>query len=416
MERAISVLGLFVFIGIAFALSNNKKAIKWRTVIWGVALQLILGVLVLRTHAGFVVFNWMGDRMTDFLNFSDAGAQFVFGDRFTEFYFAFKVLPTIIFFSAVISLLYYFGVLQRIVEVVAWIMMRTMKTSGTESLAAAVNIFVGQTEAPLLVKPYVPSMTMSELHAVMVGGFASIAGGVLAAFVAFGVPAEHLIAASVMSAPASLAIAKLMYPETDESVTAGVMKIKIESPSVNALDALASGITDGLYLVLNVAAMLIGFIAMLACLNAILGWAGGYVGLPQLSLEWLFSYLFAPIAWLMGVPWQDCGQVGVLLGKKTALNEFIAYADLRTLIDNNNAVAAGTAVVGEKPTISERSVIIATYALCGFANFSSIGIQIGGIGSMAPDRKGDLARLGMRAMIAGSITTFMMACIAGMLL
>ncbi len=416
MERAISVLGLFVFIGIAFALSNNKKAIKWRTVIWGVALQLILGVLVLRTHAGFVVFNWMGDRMTDFLNFSDAGAQFVFGDRFTEFYFAFKVLPTIIFFSAVISLLYYFGVLQRIVEVVAWIMMRTMKTSGTESLAAAVNIFVGQTEAPLLVKPYVPSMTMSELHAVMVGGFASIAGGVLAAFVAFGVPAEHLIAASVMSAPASLAIAKLMYPETDESVTAGVMKIKIESPSVNALDALASGITDGLYLVLNVAAMLIGFIAMLACLNAILGWAGGYVGLPQLSLEWLFSYLFAPIAWLMGVPWQDCGQVGVLLGKKTALNEFIAYADLRTLIDNNNAVAAGTAALGDKPTISERSVIIATYALCGFANFSSIGIQIGGIGSMAPDRKGDLARLGMRAMIAGSITTFMMACIAGMLL
>jgi concentrative nucleoside transporter, CNT family len=414
MERAISALGLVVFVGIAYALSTNHKAVKWRPVLWGVGLQLILGVLVLRTTYGYLVFKWLGDLVTRFLDFSDAGARFVFGERFTEFFFAFKVLPTIIFFSAVISLLYHFGVLQRIVQGVAWLMMRTMRTSGAESLSAAINIFVGQTEAPLMVKPYVPSMTNSELNAVMVGGFASIAGGVLAAYVGFGVPAEHLIAASVMSAPAALAIAKLMHPETEESVTAGELKVDFKSPSVNAVDAISTGILDGLHLVLNVGAMLIGFIALLACLNALLGWVGGAVGLPQLSLEWMFSYLFAPIAWLMGVPWQDCGNVGVLLGKKTALNEFIAYADLKSFIENNATAAAGGVPVG--PTMSPRAVIIATYALCGFANFGSIGIQIGGIGAMAPDRRSDLARLGFRAMIGGSIATFMMACIAGILL
>ena len=414
MERAIPALGLAVFVGIGYLLSANRKAVKWRPVLWGVGLQLILGVIVLRTAAGYAAFKWLGDLVTRFLDFSDEGARFVFGERFTEFYFAFKVLPTIIFFSAVISLLYHYGVLQRIVQGVAWLMMRTMGTSGAESLSAAINIFVGQTEAPLMVKPYVPSMTLSELHAVMVGGFASIAGGVLAAYVGFGVPAEHLIAASVMSAPAALAISKLMYPETDDSVTAGELRVEIKSPSVNAVDAISNGILDGLHLVLNVAAMLIGFIALLACLNALLGWVGSLAGFPGLSLELLFSYVFAPLAWLMGVPWQDCGNVGILLGKKTALNEFIAYADLKTYIENNAAVAAGAVPAG--PTMSPRAVVIATYALCGFANFGSIGIQIGGIGAMAPDRRSDLARLGLRAMIGGSIATFMMACIAGMLL
>jgi CNT family concentrative nucleoside transporter len=414
MERAIPALGLAVFVGIGYLLSANRKAVKWRPVLWGVGLQLILGVIVLRTAAGYAAFKWLGDLVTRFLDFSDEGARFVFGERFTEFYFAFKVLPTIIFFSAVISLLYHYGVLQRIVQGVAWLMMRTMGTSGAESLSAAINIFVGQTEAPLMVKPYVPSMTLSELHAVMVGGFASIAGGVLAAYVGFGVPAEHLIAASVMSAPAALGISKLMYPETDASVTAGELRVEITSPSVNAVDAISNGILDGLHLVLNVAAMLIGFIALLACLNALLGWVGSLAGFPGLSLELLFSYVFAPLAWLMGVPWQDCGNVGILLGKKTALNEFIAYADLKTYIENNAAVAAGAIPAG--PTMSPRAVVIATYALCGFANFGSIGIQIGGIGAMAPDRRSDLARLGLRAMIGGSIATFMMACIAGMLL
>jgi CNT family concentrative nucleoside transporter len=257
-------------------------------------------------------------------------------------------------------------------------------------------------------------MTNSELNAVMVGGFASIAGGVLAAYVGFGVPAEHLIAASVMSAPAALAVAKLMHPETEEAATAGELKMDFKSPSVNAVDAISTGILDGLHLCLNVGAMLIGFIALLACMNALMGWVGGYVGLPQLSLEWIFSYLFSPIAWLMGVPWADCGNVGILLGKKTAINEFIAYADLKPYIENNAILAAGGVPNG--PTMSPRAVIIATYALCGFANFSSIGIQIGGIGAMAPDRRSDLARLGLRAMIGGSIATFMMACIAGMLL
>lgn len=414
MERAISALGLLVFVGIAWAISTNRKAVRWRPVLWGIGLQLTLAVLVLRTAVGFRVFKWLGDLVTRFLDFSDAGAAFVFGDRFKDFYFAFKVLPTIIFFSAFISLLYHFGVLQRVVAGVAWVMMRTMGTSGGESLSAAANIFVGQTEAPLLIKPYVPSMTMSELHAVMTGGFATIAGGVMAAYISFGVPAEHLIAASVMSAPAALALSKLMFPETEESVTAGTVRVKVESPSANSIEAAATGALDGMQLVLNVAAMLIGFLALLALLNALLGWAGGLFGYPGLTLELLFSYVLAPVAWLMGVPWQDCGQVGILLGKKTALNEFIAYADLKTLIDNGAAVAAGQAAPG--PTISPRAVILATYALCGFSNFGSIGIQIGGIGGIAPDRKSDLAKLGLRAMIAGTLACFMTACIAGILL
>ncbi|MBD2101543.1 NupC/NupG family nucleoside CNT transporter [Leptolyngbya sp. FACHB-261] len=408
MERLISALGLVVFVGGAYAFSVNRQAVRWRTVLWGIALQIVFALLILRTSAGFAVFKFLGDLVGQLLNFSDAGARFVFGDDFERNYFAFKVLPTIIFFSALISVLYHYGILQRVVGWVAWVMMRTMGTSGAESLSCAANIFIGQTEAPLLIKPYVAQMTQSELHAVMTGGFATIAGGVMAAYISFGVPAGHLIAASVMSAPAALAISKLLYPETEDSLTSGTVRIDVKRSSANVIDATATGASDGLKLVLNIVAMLIAFLALLALVNALLGGLGSLFGLPNLSLELVFSYLLAPVAWLMGVPWADCAQVGILLGKKTILNEFIAYLDLKTLINNAQA--------GTGPTISERATIISTYALCGFSNIGSIGIQIGGIGGIAPERQADLARLGVRAMIAGSLACFMTAAIAGMLL
>jgi len=407
MERLISALGLVVFVGLAYALSVNRRAVRWSTVLWAIALQLIFAVFILKTTPGYALFSFLGDVVNKFLDFSDAGAKFVFGDKFQENFFAFKVLPTIIFFSSFITLLYHYGILQQVVKGVAWVMMKTLKTSGAESLSCAANIFVGQTEAPLLIKPYVGSMTLSELHAVMTGGFATIAGGVMAAYISLGVPAQHLIAASVMSAPAALAMSKLLYPETEKSQTAGTVNIKVERTAANGIDAAATGAIEGLKLVGNIAAMLIAFLALVALVNAVLGWFGSLIGVPQLSLELIFSFLLAPVAWLMGVPWADCGQVGVLLGKKTILNEFIAYVDLKELIEKSQAGTGG---------ISQRAIIIATYALCGFSNISSIGIQIGGIGGIAPERQADLARLGVRALIGGSLACFMTACIAGMLL
>jgi CNT family concentrative nucleoside transporter len=402
MERLISAFGLVVFIGLAYIFSANRSAVRWPTVLWGVALQLVFALLIIRTVPGFLAFQFLGDVATKFLDFSDAGAKFIFGDNFAEHFFAFKILPTIIFFSSFISLLYHYGILQQAVRGVAWVMLKTMKISGAESLSCASNIFLGQTESPLLIKPYVGRMTLSELHSVMAAGFGTIAGGVLAAYLSFGVPASHLIAATVMTAPASMAIAKLLYPETEEPLTSGTMNAEMKTTYSNALDAIADGASEGMKLALNVAAMLIAFLALLALVNALLGWLGGLVGLPQLSLEWLFSLMLAPVAWLMGVPWADCSQVAILLGKKTVLNEFIAYLDLKALI--------------EKGAISERAEIISTYALCGFANIGSIGIQIGGIGGIAPERQKDLAQLGVRSMIAGSLANFMTACIAGMLL
>ncbi|MEG5029562.1 NupC/NupG family nucleoside CNT transporter [Microcoleus sp. AT8-B1] len=402
MERLISVFGLAVFVGLSYVFSVDRRAVKWPPVLWGIALQLIFAILILKTAPGLAVFKFLGDMVTQFLNFSDAGAKFIFGDNFAEHFIAFKVLPTIIFFSSFITILYHYGILQRVVQAVAWLMIKTMKTSGAETLSCAANIFIGQTEAPLLIKPYLGAMTLSELHAVMTGGFATIAGGVMAAYISFGVPAQHLISASVMSAPAALAISKLLYPETEKSLTAGEVEVKVEQVYANAVDAAASGASDGLKLAANVAAMLIAFLGLLAFFNALLGWFGGLISLPQLSLELIFAYLMAPVAWLMGVPWADCAEVGIVLGKKTILNEFIAYLDLMELV--------------KQQAISERSQIISTYALCGFSNIGSIGIQIGGIGAMAPQRQGDLARLGVRAMIAGSLACFMTACIAGMLI
>jgi CNT family concentrative nucleoside transporter len=401
MERAISLLGILVFIGIAYALSVKREAVRWRTIAWGLGLEFVFALLILKTPGGLAVFKSIGDVISRFLDFSDVGAKFVFGDKFQENYFAFKVLPTIIFFSAFISVLYHYGILQKVVQGLAWVMMKTMKTSGVESLSCAGNIFLGPTESALMVKPYVADLTQSELHAVMTGGFATVAGGVLGAYLSFGIPSEHLVAAFFMTAPTSLVVSKLLYPETEIADTAGQSKLDSKSNYVNAIDAATSGAIDGVRLAVNVGVMIIAFLGLLAVANAMLGWLGGLVNLPQLSLEWMLSFVMAPVAWLMGVPWADCGQVGALLGKKTILNEFLAYIDLGKLI--------------EEQKISQRGVIIATYALCNFANLGSIGITIGGIAGMAPSRQHDLARMGMRTMLGGLLAGFITACIAGVL-
>ncbi|MBD2496610.1 NupC/NupG family nucleoside CNT transporter [Nostoc sp. FACHB-280] len=401
MERAISILGILVFLGISYALSVERQAVRWRTVAWGLGLEFIFALLILKTPWGLNIFKSLGDIVSNFLAFSDVGAKFVFGENFKDHFFAFQVLPTIIFFSAFISVLYYYGILQRVVNLLAWVMIKTMKTSGSESLSCAGNIFLGPTEAALMVKPYIGSMTLSELHAVMTGGFATIAGGVLGAYLSFGIPPEHLIAAFFMTAPTSLVVSKLMYPETEVSQTAGQAKIDVETNYVNVIDAATTGAIDGVKLAVNVGVMIIAFLGLLAALNALLGWFGSLVNLPQLSLQLILSFVMAPVAWLMGVPWQDCQQVGALLGTKTILNEFIAFLDLKQLIQDGK--------------ISQRAVIIATYALCNFANIGSIGITIGGLTGMAPHRQHDLARLGVRTMIGGLLAGFITACIAGVL-
>ncbi len=400
----ISLFGLIAFIGIGYIFSNNRKLIPWHTVLWGVALQLILGIAILKSAIGLTAVQFLGNIIKQFLDFSDEGAKLVFGEGFEEHFIAFKILPTIIFFSAFISLLYHYNILPRIVAIMGWVMMRTMKTSGAESLSCAANIFVGNTEAPLTIKPYLPRLTKSELHSVMTGGFATIAGGVMAAYIAFGIPAEHLLSASVMSAPAALAVSKLFYPETEKPQTQGKIEAKSQSNYVNGIDAIATGTIEGLKLALNVGAMLIAFLGLLALFNSLLAILGNQIGISSLSLEWIFSYIMFPVAWLMGIPIADCQNVAILLGKKLIFNEFIAYLDLKELI------------AGEVPAISERAKIIATYALCGFSNLGSIGIQIGGISAIAPSRQQDLAQLSVRALIAGSIACFMTACVAGILI
>ncbi|BAZ48299.1 Na+ dependent nucleoside transporter [Nostoc sp. NIES-4103] len=401
MERAISALGILVFIGLSYILSVERQAVRWRTVVWGLGLEFVFALLILKTSWGLNVFKSLGDIATNFLAFSDVGAKFVFGENFKDHLFAFQVLPTIIFFSAFISVLYYYGILQRVVNVLAWLMIKTMKTSGSESLSCAGNIFLGPTESALMVKPYVANMTQSELHAVMTGGFATIAGGVLGAYLSFGIPAEHLIAAFFMTAPTSLVVSKLLYPETEISETTGKAKMDVETSYVNVIDAATSGAIDGVKLAVNVGVMIIAFLGLLAAVNALLGWLGARVGLEQLSLQWILSFIMAPVAFLMGVPWNDCRQVGALLGTKTILNEFIAFLDLKALIESGK--------------ISQRAMIIATYALCNFANIGGIGITIGGIAGMAPQRQHDLARMGVRAMIGGLLAGFITACIAGLL-
>ncbi|XP_031548619.1 solute carrier family 28 member 3-like isoform X1 [Actinia tenebrosa] len=408
-ERFISVAGLFVNISICWLFSARRSKIKWRPVLWGLGLQFIFGLLILRTPQGFATFKFLGQTVQSFLDFTDVGAKFVFGDDFMKHFFAFKVLPVIVFFSSFISVCYYIGIMQVVIKKVAWLMQVTMATSAVESLNAAGNIFVGQTEAPLLVRPFLSHVTKSELHAIMTGGFATIAGGVLAAYIEFGVSASHLLSASVMSAPAALAISKLLYPETDKPET---LDEDIHLPSSgerNVIEAAAKGASTAIALVANIAANLIAFLAFLAFFNAILSWLGSMVGHPEISFEYICSYLLRPVAFLMGVQWKDCDVVAELLGIKTFLNEFVAYIRLSGFITNRRKE------IGDARTISVRSEILATYALCGFSNFSSIGIQIGGLGPMAPTRTGDMAKVAMRALFAGTIACFMTACIAGIL-
>jgi CNT family concentrative nucleoside transporter len=443
--RLVSLLGMFVLLTIGWLLSTDRRLVPWRVLAWGIGLQLIFAVLILKTPAGRAVFSAINTVVVQLLGFTETGARFLFGNLVlnnvpvgtgapgnapisvlpesvanTGAYFAFSVLPTIIFFSSLMTLLYHLGVMQAVVKGVAWLMMRTMRTSGAETLSAAGNIFVGQTEAPLLIKPYVRDMTLSELHAVMTGGFATVAGGVMAAYVGmllFYFPdiAGHLMAASVMSAPAALVFAKLMLPEKEIPKTRDTLHVQVEKIDANVIDAAARGAGEGLQLALNVGAMLLAFIALVALLNAIIGGIAGITGLTALlhgaevlpadqplNLEWILGRVLAPLAWVMGVPWRDAAEVGSLIGVKTVLNEFVAYLQLSSLLTGG-------------ADLSPRSVIIATYALCGFANFSSIAIQIGGIGGLAPTRRSDLARIGLRAMIAGTLAAFMTATIAGMI-
>lgn len=434
MYNLISLLGIFGFVGLAWVFSNNRRRIRWQTVGVGLLLQFALGLIFLSWPAGKALLYSTSEVVKEFLGLAFAGSSFIFG-KFADpeaiegvfgprsgFVFAFQVLPTIIFFSSFLAILYHLGIMQRIVQGIGWIMVRLMKTSGSESLSVSGNIFVGQTEAPLLVKPFLATMTRSELFTVMVGGFATIAGGVFALYVGildqagFEGSAGHLLIASVMSAPAALVVAKILFPETEESETLGTVNLQTEKLSSNALDAAATGALDGLKLALNVAAMLIAFLALLALVNWILAgfhteaWlaaeklrveALGQVWEAPVRLQDIMGWIFSPLAALLGVPWSDIPEVGTLLGTKIAVNELVAYSQLGEYV--------------QAKAISPRSAKIATYALCGFANFSSVAIQIGGISALAPERKRDLASFGIKAMMGGAIASWMTACVVGVL-
>ena len=432
-ERATGLLGIAAMLVIAYLISYDRKRIPWRLVASGLLLQAAFGLVVLKTAPGRWVFERVGEIVNGLLGFTANGARFVFGNLIggnvpvglpgagdtldtsaglaanTGAFFAFSVLPTIIFFSSLMSVLYHLGIMQLVVKAIAWVMQRSLGTSGAETLSASGNIFLGQTEAPLLIKPFVKTATSSELITIMVGGFATVSGGVLAAYVlmlqgTFPSIAGHLLAASVMNAPAGLLLSKMILPETAVPATKDTLHIKIEKPDANVIEAAASGAAVGVQLALNVAGMLMAFIALIALLNFLVGWAGNQVGIPGLSIEAILGTILRPLAWLMGVPWADTAYVGGLIGLKTVLNEFVAYGRFA------NQLATGAV------TIQPRSAIIAAYALLGFANFSSIGIQIGGIGGLAPERRGEIAKFGLRAMIAGNLAAFMSASLAGMLL
>ncbi|MBK6912788.1 MAG: NupC/NupG family nucleoside CNT transporter [Ignavibacteriales bacterium] len=440
------IAGIILLIGIAFIFSNNKRKINWRLVLSGIAIQIVFAILILKGDSlrqvfyplGFAkdFFNWVSGFFVLILNFTSEGAKFVFGDLALSpgnegslgMFFAFQVLPTIIFFASLMSVLYYFGIMQRIVQAMAYVMAKIMGTSGAESLSCTANIFVGQTEAPLMIKPYIKGMTNSEVLTVMVGGMATIAGGVMAAYIqilgnsysqSLGIPlaeAQHIFAtqllgASVMAAPAALVISKIIFPEISDPETKGTVKIKVEKNAHNFIEAAANGAGDGLSLSLNVGAMLIAFIALIALVNYLLQGFGDLVGINnsliqsygqplnfQLILGWGLQYL----AYGIGVPWEDALHFGSLIGTKITLNEFVAYLDLGKLIEM-------------KILVNEKSILMATYALCGFANFSSIAIQIGGLGPLAPSRKSDIASLGLKAVLGGSLATLMTATLAGIL-
>ncbi len=408
MERFTGLLGLAVIVAVAYLFSTNRRAIQQRVLLWGLGLQFTFAFLVLRTDFG-KVFQVVSTGVNHMLTYSVEGSRFVFGnqlgaqsDQFGVI-FAFQVLPIVIFIASFFSVLYYLGVMQFIVKMMAIFMQKVMGTSGAESLNVAASIFMGQTEAPLTIRPFLAGLTQSELFTVMASGMAHVSGAVMAAYVLIAhVEIRHLLTAVIMTAPATLMLAKMLIPETETPATAGSVKAEVEKPGVNVIDAAARGASDGLHLALNIGAMLIAFLGLIAMLNGILGalhGAPGFGWLPSTMQDFL-GRLFAPIAWLLGVKWNDCAAVGNLLGTRFILNEFVAFVDLGKL--------AGT--------IDPKSFAIATYALCGFANLSSIAIQIGGIGALAPSRKSDLARLGLKAVAAGTMANFMSACIAGMLL
>ncbi len=427
IENIISLSGVVVLLLVAWALSNDRGRFPWRIAGWGLGLQFVFALLLLRTPWGQAVFGAARSIVARLLSFTDAGTAFMWGNLFRTgpqvvehvepgamgsgyfmvtdsvsgqliplgTVFVIHILPTMIFFSSLMALLYHLGVMQRIIQGMAWIMQRTMRTSGSESLSCAANVFVGQTEAPLVIRPYFLRMTQSEIMAVMVGGFSTVAGGVMAAYVRFGIDAGHLLAASVMSAPAALVIAKIMYPEREESETRGTVTAQVPREYANLIDAAAGGASVGLRLAANVGAMLLAFIALIAMFNYGLGWIG-------LSLQQIFGWVFSPLAWVMGVPWSEAVTFGNLLGTKIAVNEFVGYIELAEAARNE--------------TLSPRSIVIGTYALCGFANFSSIAIQIGGFGTIAPERRSDVAKLGLRAMFGGALASWLTATIAGVLI
>lgn len=424
MGRFIGVIGIIVLLFLAFLMSNNKKRINIRTVLVGFGLQFAIGAILLTWETGSDAVKWVAEKVTSFLFLTDHGTQFLFGkivdpkymDNF-GFQFALRVLPIIIFFASFMAILYYVGIMQKVVKGFAWVMKRLLKTSGAESLSCSANIFLGQTEAPLLIRPFLSRCTMSELCAIMVGGFGTIAGTVMAGIIAMGIPAHHVIVASTMAAPASLMVAKIIFPETELSETAGSINLPHLDRGSNVLDAATKGVTDGLHLALNVAAMLVAFIALIAFLDKLLGVAdrlldgyllggkllpgGEYAGYFPGSLRTLFGTIFSPLVLILGVPRKDVFEVANLLGTKITVNEFVAYAKLGPLIKSG--------------AMSHKAELMATYMLCGFANFSSIGIQIGGISALAPDRRADLSKLALRAMFGGVIVSCLTATIAGIL-
>jgi CNT family concentrative nucleoside transporter len=412
VSRVQPVAGLALLLALAYCLSTARRAIDYRTVAWGLTLQFLFALIVLKTGAGRAAFQVAGTAITRLLNFAFVGSSFVFGplgnpDVWPRIMtnvlgqegaqyatvFAFQVLPTIIFIAALFAMLYYFGVMPLIVRAFAVVMRRFMRASGAETLNVAASIFMGQTEAPLTIRPFLPRMTESELMTVMTAGMAHISGGIMAAYILFGIEAQHLLTAVIMTAPGTLMMAKIFVPETRRPETAGTVRLEVQNTDVNVIDAVGRGTGEGLHLALNVGAMLISFLALIALVNALLGVVG-------LSMQQIFGWAFAPIAWGLGVPWRDAPTIGNLLGTRMVLNEFVAYSQLGPM----------------KDMLDARSFTIATFALCGFANFSSIGIQIGGIGALAPERRHDLARLGLKAMLAGTFANFISATIAGMLL
>ena len=411
------LFGLAVLISFAYAFSSNKTSVDWKQVAAGVGLQVVFAFIIILVPGGREFFNAISRVFVKVIDFAMIGAQFVFGDlaKSSEFgfIFAFQVLPTIIFFASLMAVLYHIGLMQKIVQAMAWVMLKILRISGSESLSVAANVFIGQTEAPLVVRPYIAKMTESELFTMMVGGMATIAGAVLAAYIAMlgGADeaqrlfyARHLLAASVMAAPATIVIAKLLKPETEESLTKGTVHLEIEKTATNVIEAAANGAADGVKLSLNVGGMLLAFFALITMVNFPLAWVGQVSGLEvmigqTLSLSVILGYILSPLAWIIGIPWSEATVVGGLIGEKIVINEFVAYMHLGAI----------------KGTLSEHSVLISTYALCGFANFSSIAIQLGGIGGLAPNRRSDIARLGMRAVMGGTLATMMTATIAGVL-